>query len=128
MPESLECQKALIKARKINPLRPSFNAVLNALVFNWKLQETAEAAIEKELDPKRAVIEPTSKLNRGDHINGKMIEGFSTQPISRAQVGADSSRHRGQFSVASGFVFCRVGYLYYQLQPPRLLLLAGLLA
>lgn len=127
MPDSLECQRALIKARKINPLRPSTNAVLNALVYNWKLQFAAEAVIEEELTPKRTKIQSTSKLDLGDQIDGKMIEGFSTHPISRPEVRADSGRHRGQFSEASGFVFCQVSYTYYELPVPRLLLGAGFL-
>ena len=127
MAESLECQKALIKARNVRQLMPYTHTKLNERVWPWKLQESAEAVIEEELNPKRARIEPTSKLNLGDQINGKMIEGFSTNSIPRPEVRTDSSSHRGQFSVASGFVFCRVSYIYRQIQPPRFMLTAGLI-
>jgi hypothetical protein len=127
MAELLECQKALIKARNIVQLMPYRHAKLNEQVWPWKLKESAEAVIEQELSPKKAVLDPTSKLNLGDQINGKMIEGFSTHSIPRPEVRTDSSSHRGQFSVASGFVFCRVSYIYRQIQPPRFMLTAGLI-
>jgi hypothetical protein len=127
MAELLECQKALIKARNIVQLMPYRHAKLNEQVWPGKLKESAEAVIEQELSPKKAVLDPTSKLNLGDQINGKMIEGFSTHSIPRPEVRTDSSSHRGQFSVASGFVFCRVSYIYRQIQPPRFMLTAGLI-
>lgn len=127
MAESLECQRASIKARNVRQLFPYKHTRLDQQVWPWKLQESAEAVITRELDPKRAVLEPTSKLNLGDQINGKMIEGFSTHSIPRPEKGADSSSHRGQFSEATGYVHCWVSYTYYPLQPPRLLLTAGLI-
>jgi len=127
MAESLECQRAVIKARNILQLMPYRHTKLNDPVWPWKLKESAEAVIEQELEPKKAVLDPTSKLNLGDQINGKMIEGFSTHSIPRPEVRTDSSKHRGQFSVATGYVHCWVRYTYYQLPVPRLLLTAGLI-
>jgi hypothetical protein len=96
---------------------------LHCLVWPWKLKEAAQASIIEELEPKVAVLESTSKLNLGDQINGKQIEGFATKAFSPARVGPDSGRHRGQFTEASGFVYCEVRSAYYVLPPPRLLLL-----
>lgn len=122
MLDSIECKKAFIKARRVNPGRPSTNASLKCLVYSWKLQESAQAEIAQELDPKVAIIDPASKLDLGHKISGKLIEGFSTKLPAPARVGPDSSRHRGQFSEASGFVYCKVQYPYYELSPLRLLL------
>jgi hypothetical protein len=124
VPESIECLRASLKARSVTPLRPYAHDRLHSLVWPWKLKEAAEASIIRELNPKVAVIDAASKLNLGDQINGKMIEGFSTNPLPPKRLEADSSSHRGQFTEASDFVYCYVHYTYYQLTaPPRLLLL-----
>jgi hypothetical protein len=96
---------------------------LHCLVWPWKLKEAAQASIIEELEPKVAVIDAASKLNLGDQINGKQIEGFATKAFSPARVEPDSGRHRGQFTEASGFVYCEVRSTYYVLPLARLLLL-----
>ena len=127
MPDSIECKKANLKARSVNPLPPYLEPRLNGLAWPWKLKEAAQATITLELDPKAAVIDPASKLDVGEQINGKQIEGFSTKKLSPARVEPDSSRHRGQFTEASGFVYCSVRSSYYELPSHLLLLPFGLI-
>ena len=112
LPKSIECQKARLKARKINVLFPEVHEVLNCLVYNYKLQRSALAEILKELNPKKPILDKDSLLNLGDKITGKIIECISTKPINNIEVKPDSSKHRGQFSEASGYVYCKVVAYY----------------
>lgn len=115
--ESIECEEAKLKARRTNPLFPTNNEKLKCRVWPWKLNEAAVAEILTELNPKVAIIDANSRLDAGDRIVGKIIEGFSTRPIPPPAVRPDSGRHRGQFSIASGFVYCKVLARYYDIQP-----------
>lgn len=118
--QSIECQKAWVKSRNTKYLRPETDERLGELVYPIKLHESAKAEIHKELKPKKARIDPRSKLNQGDKIVGKTIIGFATDPISPHQVKHDSSRHRGQFTLISGFVYCAVTALCYDLSRKQL--------
>jgi len=114
-PESIECQKAGIKARRINPLLPHTHDILNCFVYVYKLQEAAVAEIWEELNPKTYRLDENSLLDLGAMICGRIIECISTKPIRRPRIKANSSRHRGQFSEASGYAYCKVISRYYDI-------------
>lgn len=118
--QSIECQKAWVKGRQTVLLRPETNETLGEMVYPIKLKEGARAEIYKELKPKKARIDPRSKLDQGDKVVGKIILGLATDPIRPHKVKNDSSTHRGQFTLISGFVYCAVTALCYDLSRKQL--------
>ncbi len=114
--DSIECEEAQLKARRVNPLFPYRHEKLQCMVFPWKYQESAVAIILKELYPKVAIIDSNSALDAGNRVVGKIIEVLATRQIPRPQVQAHSSRHRAQFSIAAGFVYCKVIARYFDIR------------
>ncbi len=108
IPSSIECEVASVKARRINMTGSRIHEILNELVYITKLQRTALAKIQEELNPKRHVLDSNSSLNYEDEINGTSILCLSKGYPKRIIVGTDSGRHRAQFSQLRDYAYCRV--------------------
>lgn len=106
--DCIECQEALIQAKRINTNLPKKDPVLKKLVYIYKLQRGASATIAKELNPKIALLDSDSMLNEGDVIRGRVINCKTTRPFPRETVQHASGRHKGQFITAREYVFCKV--------------------
>ncbi len=108
-PASIECDTASIKTRKIEPRPPIFEERLESIVYPFKLSLNSEAIIKKELNPKKPIIDSSSKLNIGEGISGEMIAGFSLNGIGRDNtVKRGSSRHKASFLDVNGFVYAKL--------------------
>ncbi|MBU4411536.1 MAG: hypothetical protein KKB93_14585, partial [Actinobacteria bacterium] len=81
LPASIEAEKAMAKARKVNPFRPLFNSTLACMTFPFKLDRNCEIHIKEELMPKKAIIDVSSLLNENDGLKGFIISGYSKKPF-----------------------------------------------
>jgi hypothetical protein len=106
--ESIECKKAGLIAKRINPYPPQFHSILKKTIFEYKLQRGAIAEILQELEPKRAILNPESMLDLHDKIRGEIIDCLATNVISREEVRSFSGRHRAKYSSIKGYVYCRI--------------------
>ena len=112
-PLSIECEVAELTATRTNTLLPIIHPILNQKVYRLKLRWGARAKILKELSPKRFRIDPDALLDLGSQISGKIIECISTDPVGDFRTVEFSGRHRAQYSIASGYVYCNVFVPFY---------------
>lgn len=106
--ESIECKKAGLIAKRINPYPPRLHSILNKITFEYKLQQGAIGEILQELKPKKAILNPESMLDLHDKISGEIIQCLATNKISREEVRPFSKKHRAKYSNIKGYVYCRI--------------------
>ena len=128
-PASIECIEAFVTARKIIPslpVRNSYKEIKVALLFPYKLDRNCEAIVKRELEPKKALVDPRSMLSAGDGIRGCMISGVCTKVVKqdKATVRKASGRHQASLIVLGDFVFAKLEKPFKALENKINLLLA----
>lgn len=105
---SVEGNALLLSCRKYLNKQPKLEEKLNCIVFRFQLKDNAKVSIKKELNPKVAIINKDSLLNKGDGLKGEIISGFSVKPIKSASILPRTSLHRGQFVNTKKFSYSRL--------------------
>jgi len=97
-PASIQGAILSLRARQIHPYPPKKDRSLGFRVYPFKLNDSAEAIIKKELLPRnRFLINIDSLLDKDDGIMGEIITGFSGERRIRPKGGIPfSHRHRGR--------------------------------
>jgi hypothetical protein len=108
-PASIECKVADLKFRKFIPQLPTKDEKFT-LIYRFVLDYNSQAIIATELDPKTALYDTASMLNKDDGINGEQIEVKSRKniPESSADLSKGSGRHKASFVTARGFIYAKL--------------------
>lgn len=112
IPASIECLKANLKFRKIVVYRPCHNEKLNKQTYRYKCERDSSAFITKELEPKIALINPSSLLDLNDGIRGKTIFVLTILPIGKPRVEKGSGRHKAQYYETNDFTFAKIEKIF----------------
>jgi hypothetical protein len=109
-PASIECEKALLKARKLIIVLPIFHDVLKQIVYKSKMDLNSSARIQKELNPKLSILDDNSMLDKGDAIIGNLISVLTKRPIKKdkAQIKKGSSTHKASFIETKSYTYAKL--------------------
>ena len=97
-----------LECMKFKSLTPYMNSVLGKRVFRFQLERNAQATIEKELFPKRAVQSSSSHMEQGDALRADLIVGFSENRLPRMEVSNRTGSHKGHFCSTSGRSYAEI--------------------
>lgn len=113
-PASIECKSAALKTRKLIIGRPVLHNILKILVYRCTLDMNSSATIEKELDPKKALLDNQSLLDKGASINGDSISVLSEKPIkkNKEKIKKGSSTHKASFLKTKAYTFAKLEKAY----------------
>jgi hypothetical protein len=105
--ESIECDSAEIISRDIKV--GSYIDVPNiGKCTKINCKRNSEAKILQELNPKKAIRNPASKLNLGDTIKGENLTVYTKGSLHGYQVINKSGRHKAQQAYTKGYTYAEI--------------------
>lgn len=108
--DCIECNSAEIIARK--PVPSSFvkHPILGQL-RKYTCERNSSAEIAQELNPKKSIYDPLSKLNMGDKIQAEKIIVYVANSVIRFSVlGGHSGRHKSQYVKTKCFTYAKITF------------------
>lgn len=109
VPESIECVKAEIFARKFANGTLIKDEKLGRCI-KYTCSRNGKATILKELEPKKALKKGSSHLNLGDSIHAErfnvLIKGIRRLKFNK--IGGHTGRHKTQQAKTSSYTFAEI--------------------
>jgi len=112
--DSIECAQADLSFRRIAIKRPPEKHPVLGLLYRFKLTINGKACINKELDPKKAIINANSHLNIGDEVQGNILLILTQKALKKSDYDIErgSSTHRIQVFLHRYFTFAKIENQY----------------
>lgn len=107
--DSIECNCSEINTRK--PIIGNANArveISGQKLYKYKTQINTDVVITEELNPKEAIIEPNSGLNKDDSVNGDVVEIYLKKIMNFKKKSNYSSKHSIYSCKSSCFTYARI--------------------
>lgn len=97
-----------VQCRKYYQLLPLKDALLNRIVYPFKLSIFGRVTVLKPLEDGMLPINTNSLINIGDEIKGESIAGHCERALPKPEVKKGSGSHKASFIKTRGHSYARV--------------------
>jgi hypothetical protein len=106
---AVEGDKLIFNTRQFYSRPPIIHDKLKKRVYPFKLGINGYVEIATPLEnPSQTAVYQTSLIEKGDSIQGGVIDGWSTKPIKLPTVGAATGTHSASFGSLKGHSYAHV--------------------
>lgn len=112
--DSIEFLKSEIIAKKFNRGRPKRHPINKKRYFFLKVDRSGSAETLKELNPKKPIIDPDSKINISDKICGDKLDMFidCKKRPKQQKIGGHTGSHGSNIIITEDYTYAKISKRY----------------
>jgi hypothetical protein len=112
--DSIECQCSEIISKKFNKGYLKTHPRNGNTYLFYKCERSGTAEIKQELNPKKAVIDESSYLNKGDKLNGDRLDIYINKKrrLKPEHIGGYTGRHGSRKINTDKFTYAQITKRY----------------